>query len=49
MKYGFSKSTQLSFDDVVLKVSEELQNEGFGVLTTIDVQQTIKKNGTVIH
>ena len=43
MKYGFSKSTDLSFSDAINKVTEELKKEGFGVLTTIDVKETLKK------
>jgi uncharacterized protein (DUF302 family) len=43
MKYGFSKSTDLLFDDAVIRVTEELKKEGFGVLTTINVQETMKK------
>ena len=44
MNYGFSKLTDLSCDDAVIRVTEELKKEGFGVLTTIDVQETMKKN-----
>ncbi|MBX5477293.1 MAG: DUF302 domain-containing protein [Clostridia bacterium] len=33
----------MSFEDAVQKVTDALQNEGFGVLTTIDVQATLKK------
>jgi uncharacterized protein (DUF302 family) len=43
MNYGFSKSTDLLYDDAVLRVTEELKREGFGVLTVIDVQETMKK------
>jgi uncharacterized protein (DUF302 family) len=43
MTYGFSKSTDLLYDDVVIRVTEELKKEGFGVLTSIDVQETLKK------
>ncbi|HAT9071450.1 TPA: DUF302 domain-containing protein, partial [Legionella pneumophila subsp. pneumophila] len=32
-----------SFDDAIKKVTEELQKEGFGVLTNIDVSATLKK------
>ncbi|MCK9408707.1 MAG: DUF302 domain-containing protein [Bacteriovoracaceae bacterium] len=42
MHYGFSKTVPLSFDRVIEKVTEELKNEGFGVLTTIDIQATLK-------
>jgi uncharacterized protein (DUF302 family) len=43
MKYGFSKRTALSFENTITKVTEELKKEGFGVLTTIDVRETMKK------
>jgi uncharacterized protein (DUF302 family) len=43
MKYGFSKDVQLSFDQAIAKVTDELKKEGFGVLTTIDVQDTLRK------
>ena len=43
MKYGFSKAVTLSFDEALAKVTEELKKEGFGVLTTIDVRETLKK------
>ncbi|MDL1892223.1 DUF302 domain-containing protein [Sphingobacteriales bacterium CHB3] len=43
MTYGFSKTTTLQFDQAVEKVTDELKKEGFGVLTTIDVRETMKK------
>lgn len=43
MKYGFSKTTGYSFEQAIEKVTEELKKEGFGVLTTIDVKDTLKK------
>lgn len=41
--YGFSKSVNLSFENALEKVTEDLQNEGFGILTEIDVKETLKK------
>jgi uncharacterized protein (DUF302 family) len=43
MKYGFSKTTTYSFEQAIEKVTDELKKEGFGVLTTIDVKETLKK------
>ena len=43
MKYGFSKTTDYSFEQAIEKVTEELKKEWFGVLTTIDVKDTLKK------
>jgi uncharacterized protein (DUF302 family) len=43
MEYGISKKVILGFDEAVAKVTDELKKEGFGVLTTIDVRETLKK------
>jgi len=43
MQYGFFKTTEYNFDQAIEKVTEELKKEGFGVLTTIDVKDTLKK------
>lgn len=43
MSYYFNKVVDLSFDEAVERVTEELKNEGFGVLTDIDVTATLKK------
>ena len=43
MSYYNSKSIELSFDAAINKVTEELKKEGFGVLTEIDVKETLKK------
>ncbi len=41
--YGFSIKLDGSFDTVVTRVTDALQQQGFGVLTEIDVQATLKK------
>ncbi len=43
MDYHFSKSVAKSFNEAIEKVTEELQKEGFGILTEIDVKATLKK------
>ncbi len=40
--YTLSATTELAFDDAVSRVREELAQEGFGVLSEIDVQATLK-------
>ncbi len=43
MSYYFSKTLRMPFDQAVEKVTEELKKEGFGILTDIDVKETLKK------
>lgn len=43
MSYHFTKSCRMSFEDAIKKVVEELKKEGFGILTEIDVKETLKK------
>jgi uncharacterized protein (DUF302 family) len=43
MSYHNSKIVNINFDDAITKVTEELKKEGFGVLTEIDVKETLKK------
>lgn len=43
MTYYFSKTVATSFDDAVRRAIEALKQEGFGVLTEIDVQDTLRK------
>lgn len=43
MKYGYTKEFSEPFDTVVEKVRSALAEEGFGVLTKIDVQSTLKE------
>ncbi|MBY0291771.1 MAG: DUF302 domain-containing protein [Alphaproteobacteria bacterium] len=42
-KYGFGKIVPYSFDAAIEKVKKELEKEGFGILTEIDVAATLKK------
>ena len=42
MSYYFNTTVSLSFDDAIVKVTEELKKEGFGILTEIDVKSTLK-------
>lgn len=48
MSYGISKTVSLSFEQAIEKVTEELKKEGFGVLTTIDMKETLKKKIDVV-
>ena len=43
MSYYFSKKVNIPYEEAIIKVSEELKKEGFGILTEIDVKETLKK------
>ena len=47
MSYYFSKTLGISFDEALVRVTEELKKEGFGILTEIDVKETMKKTMNV--
>ena len=42
-KYGFGKIVEIPFADAITRVTEALKEEGFGILTEIDVAATMKK------
>lgn len=41
--YGLRLRVPMAFADAVARITEALKAEGFGVLTTIDVQQTLRE------
>ena len=42
MSYYFSKTLPVGFDEAVRRTTEVLKQEGFGIITEIDVKQTLK-------
>jgi uncharacterized protein (DUF302 family) len=40
--YGFGRSVDMSYEEAVERITAALKGEGFGVLTEIDVQATLK-------
>jgi uncharacterized protein (DUF302 family) len=43
MSYYFSKILDTTFEDAIVRVTDELKKDGFGILTEIDVRETLKK------
>lgn len=43
MQYGFSKTVDMPYEQAIEKITAELKKEGFGVLTSIDVKETLKQ------
>lgn len=43
MEYYFNTTLKGDFNDSIKKVTEALKAEGFGVLTEIDIKETLKK------
>ena len=41
--YGYGKTVSFDFETAIKKVTEELKNEGFGILMTIDIQEKVKE------
>jgi len=42
-RYGFSKTLNLPYDQAIEKTRTALQQEGFGVLTEIDLKEKLKE------
>ncbi len=42
MTYYLARTLPISFEDALLRTKEALKKEGFGVLTDIDVRETLK-------
>jgi uncharacterized protein (DUF302 family) len=43
MSYYFAKTLKLPFDEAIARVGDALKAKGFGILTIIDVKETMKK------
>ena len=43
MNYGYKRTVELSFEEVDDRIRSSLEQQGFGVLTEIDVKNTLKK------
>lgn len=43
MQYAFGKTVQMTHQQAIERVTQELAKEGFGILTEIDVAATLKK------
>ncbi len=43
IEYGFVKEVESSFDELCEKLPDDLQKEGFGVLTKIDIQAKLRE------
>jgi len=43
MSYHFSKIVAYNFDEAIARVTQELNKEGFGIVTEIDIKETFKK------
>ena len=43
MSYYFSKTLAATFDDAIARITTALKNEGFGLITEIDLRETFKR------
>ncbi|MBT4288695.1 MAG: DUF302 domain-containing protein [Deltaproteobacteria bacterium] len=41
-EYGLKKEVDTTYEDTIIKITDELKKEGFGILTEIDVKKTLK-------
>lgn len=41
--YGIKRTVELTYEEAIARVTETLKEQGFGILTEIDVKQTLKK------
>jgi uncharacterized protein (DUF302 family) len=49
MSYYLARSVDLSFEEAIERVTAALAEQGFGILTEIDVRATLKKKLDVEH
>jgi uncharacterized protein (DUF302 family) len=49
MNYTYSKTVNYSFDEAISRATKLLEENGFGVLTEIDVKETLRKKLGVDH
>ena len=47
-RYGLGVKVPLAYETAIERVTEVLKTEGFGVLTTIDMRETLKKKLGVV-
>ena len=40
--YGIKRTVDLTYEETIARVTETLKEQGFGILTEIDVKQTLK-------
>ncbi|HEY9486946.1 MAG TPA: DUF302 domain-containing protein [Chryseosolibacter sp.] len=43
MEYYYSRKVTISFDEAVKRITENLKQEGFGIITNIDLKDTLKQ------
>ncbi len=43
MNYHFSKTVDYNFEEAIVRVTEELNKEGFGIVTEIDIKKVLKE------